>query len=79
MAPEYGEVTASGRRYSRNFILQHLAKHSPVDATMAGWQTYDHSRAAFGPDTYPIHLQPAASSTGHANDKTMRDNHLVRC
>jgi hypothetical protein len=52
MAPEYWEVTASGRRYSRSFILERLAKNPPVDATVAGWQTYDHAVRHLGPDTY---------------------------
>lgn len=52
MAPEYWEVTASGRRYSREFILQSLAKNPPVDASSAGWQSYDHAVRRLGPDTY---------------------------
>jgi hypothetical protein len=52
MAPEYWEVSASGRRYSRGFILQHLAKNPPLDAVVAGWHTYDHAVRRLGPDTY---------------------------
>jgi len=52
MAPEYWEVGASGRRYSRSFILRHLAENPPVDANAAGWQTYDHAVRRLGPDTY---------------------------
>ena len=52
MAPDYWEVTASGRRYSRSFIVQYLAGNHPVDATAAGWRTYDHAVRRLGPDTY---------------------------
>jgi len=52
MAPEYWEVGASGRRYSREFILRHLAETQPVDAAAAGWQSYDHGLRRLGPDTY---------------------------
>ena len=53
-APEYWEASASGRRYSRGFILRTLADHPPVDAASAGWQTYDHALRRLGPDTYLI-------------------------
>lgn len=52
MTARYWEVGASGRRYSRGFILQNLAKHPPVDASAAGWQTYDHAVRRLSPDTY---------------------------
>jgi hypothetical protein len=51
-APEYWETSASGRRYSREFILTNLEKHPPVDAAAAGWQCYDHALRRLGPDTY---------------------------
>ena len=37
MARTYWEVGASGRCYSRAFILQQLAANIPVDAAAAGW------------------------------------------
>lgn len=52
MAPEYWEVSASGRRYSRGFILQRLGKNRPVDADAAGWFTTDHTVRRLGTDTY---------------------------
>lgn len=52
MAPEYWEASASGRRYSRAFILSELEKHPPVDALSAGWQCYDHAVRRLGPDTF---------------------------
>jgi hypothetical protein len=52
VAPEYWETSASGRRYSREFILDGLEKHPPVDAASAGWQSYDHAVRRLGPDTY---------------------------
>lgn len=52
MAPEYWEVGASGRRYSREFILEELEQHPPVDAAAAGWQSEDHAVRQLGADTY---------------------------
>jgi hypothetical protein len=48
----YWEVGASGRRYSRDFILHHLEQNPPLDATTAGWHTTDHALQQLGPDTY---------------------------
>jgi hypothetical protein len=52
MAPDYWEVGASGRRYSREFILDFLTRNPPVDAVSAGWQAFDHALRQLGPDTY---------------------------
>lgn len=38
MSLDYWEVGASGRRYSRAFILEQAAKISEVNATGAGWK-----------------------------------------
>jgi hypothetical protein len=51
-APEYWEASASGRRYSREFILRTLQDHPPVNAASVGWQCYDHALRRLGPDTY---------------------------
>ena len=51
-APEYWETSASGRRYSREFILTTLEQNPPIDAIAAGWQCYDHALRRLGPDTY---------------------------
>ena len=42
-APDFWEVGASGRRYSRDFILSMRAKDELVDAETAGWKA-----SAFG-------------------------------
>lgn len=52
MAQDYWEVGASGRRYSREFILDFLAKNPPVGSTSAGWQVSDHALRQLGPGTY---------------------------
>ena len=52
MAPDYWEVGASGRRYSRAFILEHLAANQPLSATEAGWQATQFSCRRLGPDTF---------------------------
>src|ERR1700741_4347691 len=52
MAPEYWETGASGQRYSREFILQTLAQHPPVDAEDAGWASRDFRLRCLGPDTF---------------------------
>jgi hypothetical protein len=51
-AREYWEVGASGRRYSREFILRTLDQNPPVDAASVGWQSYDHGLRRLGPNTY---------------------------
>jgi len=52
-APDYWEVGASGRRYSRDFILRELTRSVPyVDAAAAGWQTSEFGLRRLGPDTY---------------------------
>lgn len=52
-ALDYWEVGASGRRYSREFILRELTKSVPyVDAAAAGWQTMDFGLRRLGPETY---------------------------
>ncbi|HZS54490.1 MAG TPA: hypothetical protein VFA65_08805 [Bryobacteraceae bacterium] len=52
MAPEYWEVGASGRRYSRDFILHYLAESPPLDAAAAGWRSEGYGLRRLGPDTY---------------------------
>ncbi len=52
IAPDYWEASASGRRYSREFILTELEKHPPVDAAYVGWQSHDHAVRQLGSDTY---------------------------
>lgn len=52
-APDYWEVGASGRLYSRDFILHELTKSVPyVDAAAAGWETSEFGLRRLGPDTY---------------------------
>lgn len=51
-APSYWEVGASGRRYSREFILGRLRETSPEHAERAGWQSWDHALRELGPGTY---------------------------
>jgi hypothetical protein len=53
-APDYWEASASGRRYSREFILSELERHPPVDAASVGWRTHDHAVRQLGSDTYLI-------------------------
>jgi hypothetical protein len=51
-APDYWEVGASGRRYSREFILQSAPKINWVNAAEAGWQCTDFGLRRLAPDTY---------------------------
>jgi hypothetical protein len=51
-APDYWEVGASGRRYSREFILQMLADAPPVNAATDRWRASGHALRQLGPDTY---------------------------
>jgi hypothetical protein len=50
--PHYWEVGASGRRYSRAFILRTLEQSPPVDAVSANWRICDLGLRSLGPDTY---------------------------
>ena len=52
MAQDYWEVGASGRWYSRDFILKHLERHPPVDAETAGWVCSNFGLRALGSHTY---------------------------
>ena len=52
MAPSYWEIGASGRRYSRDFILHHLEQSPPINAQTAGWLASDHALQRLSPDTY---------------------------
>jgi len=52
MAPDYWEVGASGRRYSRAFILYILKAIPAVDAASEGWKTRDFGLRRLGHDTY---------------------------
>jgi len=47
-APDYWEVGASGRRYSRDFILQMLADSPPVNAATARWRASGHALRQLG-------------------------------
>ena len=53
-APDYWEVGASGRRYSRDFILREVHTAQPNLATALGWKSWDHAVRRLGPDTYLI-------------------------
>lgn len=52
IAPGFWEVGASGRRYSREFILKLLQEDPPVDAESAGWRCWDFGLRGLGPDVY---------------------------
>lgn len=54
MAADYFEVGASGRRYSREFILATVAEYAPEDAAAAGWECTDFGLRRLGDDTYLI-------------------------
>ena len=49
VAAEYWEVGASGRRYSREFIMKKLGETKPVDADAAGWRCWDFGLRQLGP------------------------------
>src|SRR5579875_3765651 len=52
MAPDYWEIGASGRRYSRSFIMGMLAANPPVDSGGSGWKTSEFGCRRLGPETY---------------------------
>ncbi|HEY1578958.1 MAG TPA: hypothetical protein VGF82_17945 [Terracidiphilus sp.] len=51
-APDFWEVGASGRRYSRDFILDMRSRESLVDADEAGWTATGFALRRLGPDCY---------------------------
>jgi hypothetical protein len=53
-ATDYWEVGASGRRYSRDFILRNLYDKPPAFANSLGWESWDHALRRLGPDTHLI-------------------------
>ncbi|HEY4358587.1 MAG TPA: DUF4440 domain-containing protein [Acidobacteriaceae bacterium] len=52
MAPGYWEVGASGKRYSREFILESLSGKPPAFASALGWESCDYALRALGPETF---------------------------
>jgi hypothetical protein len=52
MTHDYWEVGASGRRYSRQFILRQLKGKPVVYADTVGWRSWDHALRQLGTDTY---------------------------
>ncbi|MFP5228787.1 MAG: DUF4440 domain-containing protein [Acidobacteriota bacterium] len=53
-APDFWEVGASGRRYSREFIMKLFAETPPSDAQEAGWRCWDFGLRQLGPG--PVYL-----------------------
>jgi hypothetical protein len=51
-APGFWEVGASGRRYSRDFILNMRTREQLVDADTAGWKASGFGLRRLGPDCY---------------------------
>lgn len=51
-APDFWEVGASGRRYSREFILGMRSHEALVDADAAGWKAADFGLRRLGPDCF---------------------------
>jgi len=52
MAPGYWEIGASGKKYDRTFVLQHLAENPPVDADVAGWKVLEARCTPLGGGTF---------------------------
>ena len=51
-APDFWEVGASGRRYSRDFILGMRSREELADADVAGWKATGFGLRRLGPDCY---------------------------
>ena len=51
LAPEFWEIGASGRRYSRQYVLRTLAAHA-ANPVAAEWQTGDFYCRALAPGVY---------------------------
>jgi hypothetical protein len=50
--PDFWEVGASGRRYSRAFILEMRGREALVDADAAGWKATGFGLRRLGPDCF---------------------------
>jgi len=50
--PDFWEVGATGRRYSREFILGMQQREALVDAEAAGWKTSGFGLRQLGPDCF---------------------------
>lgn len=53
-APDFWEVGASGRRYSREFILGMRSRDALVDADAAGWKASGFGIRQLGPDCFLV-------------------------
>jgi hypothetical protein len=73
MAPDYWEVGASGRRYSRDFILETLARTPPVNAAIANWQLYDTQCRRLSETTYLL------TYTLHQGERRTRRATIWQC
>src|SRR5579863_9997299 len=51
-APDFWEVGASGRRYSRAFILAMRSRDKLVDANAAGWEASGFALRRLGPECF---------------------------
>ena len=52
VAPDYWEVGASGRRYSREFIWRMLEERTPADAVEVGWKWRGFGLRRLGGEAY---------------------------
>jgi hypothetical protein len=52
MSTDYWEVGASGRRYSRGFILEQVGQIARVNAGSAGWRSSEFGLKRLGPETF---------------------------
>lgn len=53
LAPGFWEVGASGRLYSRDYVLDMVEQHS-AHTEAAGWTSHGHHCTQLGPDTYQL-------------------------
>jgi hypothetical protein len=53
-APDFWEIGASGRKYSRSFVLDTVVKRYENDANPDVWQTSDFYCRMLAPDLYQI-------------------------
>ena len=51
-APDFWEVGASGRRYSRDFILDMRSREALLDADAAGWKATGFGLRRVGPNSF---------------------------
>ena len=80
-APDFWEVGASGRRYSREFILEMRSREALVDADVAGWKAQASDCGSLDPIAFclPTHSTRRDASRGEQRSGNERARTGASC